>query len=191
MYSNAHNWPIIQTRRGEAVTRWSTPSPHPKKTISRTPASLHQKAPHAIRHNYSPWSFRQTRFSQEISSRETVSRHCGHLPRTCASVGVTQYPGSCWCRDSRVMKYTHPLLTNTKSAETRHSPKVGWMLVHRRRRWANIEPTLGECLVSAGTSWLTCCSLSLSMADGTISWHNIGPASTSTSSYLENLPFIF
>ena len=34
-------------------------------------------------------------------------------------------------------------------ASTRHSTIVGLMLVQRRRRWANIEPTLVECLVSA------------------------------------------
>ena len=31
-----------------------------------------------------------------------------------------------------------------------HSPKVGSMLDQRRRRWASIDPTLGECIVFAG-----------------------------------------
>ena len=31
-----------------------------------------------------------------------------------------------------------------------HSANVGIMLVHRLRRWPNIDPTLGECLVFAG-----------------------------------------
>ena len=35
-------------------------------------------------------------------------------------------------------------------ANTRRSPIVGSMLVQRRRRWANIEPTMGEHLVFAG-----------------------------------------
>ena len=33
---------------------------------------------------------------------------------------------------------------------TRRSPNVGTMLVQRRRRWANIVPTLAERLVFAG-----------------------------------------
>ena len=33
---------------------------------------------------------------------------------------------------------------------TRHCTNVGLMLVQRRRRWANIKPTLGQCLVFAG-----------------------------------------
>ena len=35
-------------------------------------------------------------------------------------------------------------------ANRKHSHKVGSMLAHRLRRWSNIEPTLGECLVFAG-----------------------------------------
>ena len=35
-------------------------------------------------------------------------------------------------------------------ANTRLSPNVGTMLVHRLRRWSNIVPTLGERLVLAG-----------------------------------------
>ena len=34
---------------------------------------------------------------------------------------------------------------------TRRSPKVGSMLDQRRRRWANIEPTMGKCLMFAGS----------------------------------------
>ena len=37
-------------------------------------------------------------------------------------------------------------------ANSRRSPKVGLMLGQRRRRWTNIEPTLGERLVFAGIS---------------------------------------
>ena len=40
---------------------------------------------------------------------------------------------------------------------TRHSPNVGLMLGQRRRRWTNIEPTLGESHVFAGfaQNWLS------------------------------------
>ena len=36
-------------------------------------------------------------------------------------------------------------------ANTSHSDSVGLMLSQRRRRWANINPTLAKCIVSAGT----------------------------------------
>ena len=36
------------------------------------------------------------------------------------------------------------------SANTKWPPSVGLMLAHRLRRWANINPTLGGCLVFAG-----------------------------------------
>ena len=42
------------------------------------------------------------------------------------------------------MSYIYHVYTPSNN-ET--SPKVGSMLDQRRRRWANIEPTLGECLV--------------------------------------------
>ena len=35
-------------------------------------------------------------------------------------------------------------------ANTGHCPCVVSMLAQRRRRWANIEPTHGQCLVFAG-----------------------------------------
>ena len=35
-------------------------------------------------------------------------------------------------------------------ANTVHCPIVGSMLVHRQRRWPNIEPTMGQCTVFAG-----------------------------------------
>ena len=35
-------------------------------------------------------------------------------------------------------------------ANTRYLSGVGLMLGHRRRRWANINPTLGQSLVFAG-----------------------------------------
>ena len=38
-------------------------------------------------------------------------------------------------------------------ANTRHWPNAGSMLAHRLRRWSNIDPALGQCLVFAG-SWL-------------------------------------
>ena len=38
----------------------------------------------------------------------------------------------------------------TDPANTRHPPNVGTMLGQSRRRWANIVPTLGGCLVFAG-----------------------------------------
>ena len=37
-----------------------------------------------------------------------------------------------------------------QSVNTEQTPNVGLMLVQRRRRWANIDPTLSECLVFAG-----------------------------------------
>ena len=37
-------------------------------------------------------------------------------------------------------------------AHMSHSPNVGSMLVHRRRHWPNIDPTLGEWLMCAGLS---------------------------------------
>ena len=38
------------------------------------------------------------------------------------------------------------------------SPKVGSMLVQRRRRWTNIEPTLGKC-VGLAEAWQVCLTL--------------------------------
>ena len=35
-------------------------------------------------------------------------------------------------------------------ANATHISNVGLMLAQRRRRWPNIEPILGECLVLAG-----------------------------------------
>ena len=35
-------------------------------------------------------------------------------------------------------------------ANKRHSPSVGLMLGQRRRRWTNIEQTMGECLFLLG-----------------------------------------
>ena len=35
-------------------------------------------------------------------------------------------------------------------ANTKHSPEFGTMLGQRLRRWPNIVPVLGECLVFAG-----------------------------------------
>ena len=65
--------------------------------------------------------------------------------------------GCCWCGTSII---TPPCLLhlNTeglnpgvdRSANTRYSPRGGSMLGQRRRRWTNIYPSLGECLVFAG-----------------------------------------
>ena len=41
---------------------------------------------------------------------------------------------------------------NDFSANMRQSPNVVSLLGQRRRRWTNIEMTLGECLVFAGIS---------------------------------------
>ena len=41
-------------------------------------------------------------------------------------------------------------LSEDNPVNTRRSPNAGSMLGQRRRRWANIEPALGECLVIAG-----------------------------------------
>ena len=50
-------------------------------------------------------------------------------------------PGSAISWESRL---TFP------QANTSHWPNVGLMLVQRRRRWTNINPTLGQYLVFAG-----------------------------------------
>ena len=38
-------------------------------------------------------------------------------------------------------------------ASKRHWPNVGLRLGQRRRRWTNIRPTLGQCLLFAGRMW--------------------------------------
>ena len=43
---------------------------------------------------------------------------------------------------------------NAKSANTIHTPNVVLMLVQRCRRWANINTTLGVCIVLARKSAL-------------------------------------
>ena len=43
-----------------------------------------------------------------------------------------------------------PSSSSTYPANTRHRPNVDLMLGQRRRRWPNIKPTLGRCLVFAG-----------------------------------------
>ena len=40
-------------------------------------------------------------------------------------------------------------MINMNPEDTIHWPNVGSMLVHRLRRWFNMKPTLGECLVFA------------------------------------------
>ena len=42
------------------------------------------------------------------------------------------------------------ILTTAYPANTGHCRCVGSMLAQRRRRWANIEPTHGQCSVFAG-----------------------------------------
>ena len=55
-----------------------------------------------------------------------------HSPTSARNLGQTLRR---WFRDETI-RWTSP-------ANTSHSPKVGSMLVQRRRRWTNIEPTLG------------------------------------------------
>ena len=60
-------------------------------------------------------------------------------------------------------RYTANQSVNSESTDhdrcipsnTRHSPSAGLMLGHRLRRWFNIKPALGECLVFDGwvLSW--------------------------------------
>ena len=50
----------------------------------------------------------------------------------------------------RMSDMTHPLWSPTFTANTRCLPSAGLMLAQRRRRWANIDPALGEHLVFAG-----------------------------------------
>ena len=40
-----------------------------------------------------------------------------------------------------------PTVHTALPTSIRHSPNVGLMLGQRRRRWANIKPTLGEYIV--------------------------------------------
>ena len=55
----------------------------------------------------------------------------------------TRAPAILQCHATTHMWYTIPM-------NTRHPPNVGLILAHRLRRWANINPTLGGCLVFAG-----------------------------------------
>ena len=43
---------------------------------------------------------------------------------------------------------------NSAPANWSHSPKAGFMLFQRLRRWPNINPALGERLVFAGLVWI-------------------------------------
>ena len=52
------------------------------------------------------------------------------------------------------MEIVKPLLSPWPiPANTGHSHEAGLMLDQRRRRWVNIKPTLGECLVFAGIAY--------------------------------------
>ena len=42
------------------------------------------------------------------------------------------------------------ILHTEETADTMSSPNAGLMLSQRRRRWTNIEPTLGQRLISSG-----------------------------------------
>ena len=53
---------------------------------------------------------------------------------------------------SRYFIFTMTPLVCDTPANTRRWPNVCWMLGHRRRRWTNIKPTLGQHLVFAGTN---------------------------------------
>ena len=44
-----------------------------------------------------------------------------------------------------------------READTSRSPNVGLMLAQRLRRWANINPTLGQRLVFSGEWWMDRC----------------------------------
>ena len=59
-------------------------------------------------------------------------------------------------------------LASTPSVNTRHSPKVISILDQRRRRWANIEPTWGECRVFAGTARSFCLGPTLNTSGPTL-----------------------
>ena len=44
--------------------------------------------------------------------------------------------------------HTHDTVPFQLVANKRHSPNAGTLLGHRLRRWHNIVPALGECVVS-------------------------------------------
>ena len=48
-----------------------------------------------------------------------------------------------------ICKYLHTCVP----ANTRHRANVGAMLAQRLRRWLNIGPTMGQCLVYTGIIW--------------------------------------
>ena len=60
------------------------------------------------------------------------------------------------CRDADIGRSLPTYVKQTgvegslSPANTIHCPIVGSMLGQRRRRWTNIEPALGQCLVFAG-----------------------------------------
>ena len=57
-------------------------------------------------------------------------------------------------------------------ANTRHQPNAGPMLVHRLRRWPDIGPALGRCLVFAESpSWCGPWILTLVIREITVFQH--------------------
>ena len=48
--------------------------------------------------------------------------------------------------------HCYTITRHATPANTKHWTNVGSMLTHRLRRWSNIDPTLYQCLVFAGTS---------------------------------------
>ena len=55
------------------------------------------------------------------------------------------------CNILRLQKDDADPMGDVISASTSHSPNAVSMLGQRRRRWSNIETTLGECLVFAAS----------------------------------------
>ena len=53
-------------------------------------------------------------------------------------------------RVSRIHNTTKYIASGSNPDNTRRWPNVGLMLGQRRRRWASVSPTLGQCFVFAG-----------------------------------------
>ena len=72
----------------------------------------------------------------------------------------SQYSIFYYCLNRRAHHRDHELKNERKHffifsnpADTRRWNNVGWMLGQRRRRWANIQPTLFQRLVPAGKAY--------------------------------------
>ena len=110
------------------------------------------------------------------------SRFCGQLPQAMVCSPVKKK------KKTQPQHHSSLQLKCLSPANARRLPNVGSVLVQRRRRWANIEPTLGERLVFAGP-----CTMCTPCKHETLSqcWIDVGSASQTVGQYQTNIDLTF